>query len=349
MANVLITGGSGYLGGSLLAYLKQNKDALPAGTTLYGLVRSEEQAEKTREHYGIEPVIIDLSSQDDITKTFEEKNITVVAFLIDARRSEVQVRMIEALAKVQQKTGKQTHLIQTAGAKGFSSHADFQLDPPVSDEDERLYDIHKEGRNKRSLAKSMAEADVAIVEAAEKYGVRSYIVAPCIVYGEGQGFGNRISIQTVAVVKAAKATRMVYSVNQGKAIWPVCHVKDQSTLYAVLLNKILSGVDVSYNRNGFFLASPGHVAWRDLYAAMAKSLFGRGLIDDDQVHDADENAIAAMAKGLGTEPKMVPFSLGGICTWVPKHGKNIGWKPKFRPEHILEAADAEVDLILKNL
>ena len=52
-----------------------------------------------------------------------------------------------------------------------------------------------------------------VIETAREYDVRSYIFAPCIVYGEGEGFGNRISIQTVAIVQAAKALRTVYDVN----------------------------------------------------------------------------------------------------------------------------------------
>jgi hypothetical protein len=42
--------------------------------------------------------------------------------------------------------------------------------------------------------------------------VSTYIYIPCIVYGEGSGFGNHISIQTVAIVKAAKALRQVIDV-----------------------------------------------------------------------------------------------------------------------------------------
>jgi hypothetical protein len=52
-----------------------------------------------------------------------------------------------------------------------------------------------------------------VIETAEAHGVRSYIFITCIVYGEGEGFGNRISIQTVAVVKAAKKVGAVYDVN----------------------------------------------------------------------------------------------------------------------------------------
>lgn len=52
-----------------------------------------------------------------------------------------------------------------------------------------------------------------VIDTAEEYGVRSYIFAPCIVYGEGEGFGNRTSIQDVAIVKAAKKIRQVYKVD----------------------------------------------------------------------------------------------------------------------------------------
>jgi hypothetical protein len=51
-----------------------------------------------------------------------------------------------------------------------------------------------------------------VIKAGEEHGVSTYIYIPCIVYGEGSGFGNRTSIQTVAIVKAAKAVRQVIDV-----------------------------------------------------------------------------------------------------------------------------------------
>jgi Na+-transporting NADH:ubiquinone oxidoreductase subunit NqrE len=57
-----------------------------------------------------------------------------------------------------------------------------------------------------------------VIETAESVGVRSYIFIPCIVYGEGEGFGNLISIQTTAIVQAAKKTGAVYDVNAKGAV-----------------------------------------------------------------------------------------------------------------------------------
>lgn len=52
-----------------------------------------------------------------------------------------------------------------------------------------------------------------IIDTAEVNGVRSYIFASCIVYGKGEGFGNKISNQEVAIVQAAQKLRRVYRVD----------------------------------------------------------------------------------------------------------------------------------------
>lgn len=83
-------------------------------------------------------------------------------------------------------------------------------------------------------------------------------------------------------------------------------------MYVCLLNNILKGIGIDHSKKGFYLASPGPVAWNDLYAAMSKRLFERGLVDDEKVHDADEAALAQMAKGLECGPEMVSLQMGGL-------------------------------------
>lgn len=57
-----------------------------------------------------------------------------------------------------------------------------------------------------------------MIDAAESHSVRSYIFVPCIVYGKGEGFGNPISIQTVAIIRAAKRMRRIYTVDDSSAV-----------------------------------------------------------------------------------------------------------------------------------
>ncbi|KAE8377600.1 hypothetical protein BDV26DRAFT_281763 [Aspergillus bertholletiae] len=344
--NILITGASGYLGGTLLARYK--REDLPPYGKLYALVRSETQAKGVQE-YGAEPLFCNIAEHDQLANAIIDREISVIYFLIDAYGQTHQQVMIRALAKVKERTGRAVHFLHTTGAKQFSRHGGVQDDRPLLDTDPMLYDIQKATVPPYKWFAQGLRTNVAVIDTAEENGVRAYIFAPCIVYGEGEGFGNRISIQDVAVVKAAKKTGRVYKVDSDDPVWPVCHVIDNTTLYLQILRHILQGNEIGYNRNGFFLAASGSVAWKDIYSAFAEALAKRSVVGDNKVEEADEAALGRMAEGLGVDPSIVPFQVGGKCTFTAVHGKQIGWQPQYPPEHILEMADAEVELILKTL
>ncbi|KAE8315141.1 hypothetical protein BDV41DRAFT_199358 [Aspergillus transmontanensis] len=344
--NILLTGSSGYLGGTLLARLKRAD--LPPYGKVYALVRSEKQAQCVQE-YGAEPLFCDVDDHVQITTAIVDREISVIYFLIDAYNQTRQQVMIRALGKVKERTGKTVHFVHTTGAKQFSRHGGVQHDSPLLDTDPMLYDIQKSAAPPYKWFAQGLRTNVAVIDTAEENGVRGYILAPCIVYGEGEGFGNRTSIQDVAVVKAAKKTGRVYKVDSDDPTWPVCHVSDNAALYLQILRQILLGSDIGYNKNGFFLAASGSIAWKDIYDAFAKALAKRGVVDDSTVEQADETALKGMGEALGVDPSIVPFQVGGKCTFTAVHGKQIGWQPQYPPEHILEAADTEVELILKSL
>ncbi|KAL5408430.1 hypothetical protein PMIN04_011410 [Paraphaeosphaeria minitans] len=343
--SILLTGASGYLGGTFLEFLKDA--GLPAHK-IYAVVRSDKQAEAVKQ-YNASPMSLDLSDTDAVSAAIIDNNISIVYHLHNPLDMSTPA-WIKALATVKQQTGQHVHFLFTTGAKLFSSHAGAPTEP-FSDTDPSLLSIQQSQPSKAPIdAMGLgARCNNLVVETAKAHGVRSYIFAPCIVYGRGLGFGNKISIQTVAVVKAAVATRRVYKVDDGYPTWPVCHVEDNSTLYVEILRSILGGEDVGEGESGYFLASPGSVAWDEIYAAMGKALKKRGVADDETVVKADRAALESMGEGIDCPADFVPMQLGGLCTWVPEHGKKIGWKPKYAAEHILEAADAEVELILEHM
>jgi hypothetical protein len=110
--NILVTGASGYLRGSILA--EWSSANVPPHGKLYALVRSNVQADAVR-NYGAEPIWIDMYSPESVRRKIVEHQITVALWLIDAANSARQLELISALAEVKKSTGLDVHSIHVGG------------------------------------------------------------------------------------------------------------------------------------------------------------------------------------------------------------------------------------------
>lgn len=141
--SILITGASGYLGGSLLAQLSRTN--LPPHQKLYALVRSEEQAEAVKQ-YGAEPLFLDFKDHDGVVDSIVNAKISIIYFLIDAGRPVLQIPMIKALSEVKKQTGQDVHFLHTSGAKLLSQHVGFPTDRTVLDTDPKIFDLSRSSK-----------------------------------------------------------------------------------------------------------------------------------------------------------------------------------------------------------
>lgn len=114
MHNILLTGASGYLGGSILAQLHNSSDGiveLPPHGTIYALVRSDTQAQAVR-GYGAEPASFDPGDEAAIESFVLGRKVSIVIWFIDVVNVERQTLFIRALAKLRQQTGQSVHFLQ---------------------------------------------------------------------------------------------------------------------------------------------------------------------------------------------------------------------------------------------
>ncbi|KAJ5706652.1 NAD(P)-binding protein [Penicillium malachiteum] len=345
--NILLTGGSGYIGGILLARWKQA--GLPEHGKLFSLVRTDAQAETTHSLYGVEPLRINLEDAEDVKKAIVSNKITIVLHMIDAYFFKHQIQFIKALAEAKKETGQEVHFIYTTGTKQFSDMGGAPSDRDLLDNDPELFEIHKAQKAEVPELQVATNTNISVVEAGIKNGVRVYMLSPCIVYGKGEGFGNKISIQTVDIVIAAKTSGRVYEFDREGQIWPVAHIRDTASLYFALLNAILGGRNPSHGKNGFYLASAGKLAWHDIYTGIADALARRSIIEDGTVHLMNDTALEKIAKAQKVPPSCVVVKIGGRSTYTAGNGKSLGWKPQYPPEHLLQVLDKEVETILEGL
>lgn len=110
--NVLITGASGYLGGSLLSQI-HSKGVTSYGK-LYALVRTDAQADAVKQYNAL-PLVFDTNDEVAVRNNVVNHDITVIFFLIDALHSNAQINFIKALSEVKQRTGIQVHLLHVSG------------------------------------------------------------------------------------------------------------------------------------------------------------------------------------------------------------------------------------------
>ena len=108
---ILVTGASGYLGGTLLARWADAN--LPPYDALFALVRSEKQATAVKQ-YGAEPIIFDVQDEAAVIQAVVANRITIVYFLIDAIHSQSQQFFIKALGEVKKATGSEVHFLHVS-------------------------------------------------------------------------------------------------------------------------------------------------------------------------------------------------------------------------------------------
>lgn len=105
---VLLTGASGYLGGTLLS--RWSSFGLPPHDRLYALVRTAEQASAVKQ-YAAEPLNFDIRNEKAVSENVVNNKITIVLFLVDAAKAESQVYFIKALAEVKNALGIDVHFL----------------------------------------------------------------------------------------------------------------------------------------------------------------------------------------------------------------------------------------------
>ncbi len=221
---VFITGASGYIGGSIAARL------LAEGHVVTGLVRTEARAREIAAR-GITPVVGDLAGLATVAGAAKEADAVINTANSDNRP------VVDAMLEALRGTGRT--FLQSSGTSIVADLADGEKEGPVHDEATPVHPLPlRAGR--------VALNDAVIAAATE--GIRTLVVCPSLIYGEGHGV-HRDSIQIPWLVDLARKHGAGRHVGAGRNIWSNVHIDDLGDLYLLALAKAPAGA-FYYAENG---------------------------------------------------------------------------------------------------
>lgn len=291
--NIFMTGATGYIGGTIARRL------LDDGHKLRGLVRDAEKGRRLAS-FGVEPVIGGLDDAAILAAEAGRADGVINAANSD-HRGAVEA-MLEGLA------GTEKPFIHTSGSSivADDAHGDVASDK-IYDEDTPIEPVP--GKQAR------VAIDRAIREASRR-GVRSIVVCPTMIYGNGLGLA-RDSAQIPSLAKRAKASGVVRHVGKGLNIWSNVHVEDVADLYRLALAKAPAGA--------FYFAENGEASYRAICAAIARHL-GLG---EPQVWPFEEAAKElgenSAAYTFGSNSRVRARRARSDLGWQPRHSSATDW------------------------
>ncbi|QNL52587.1 NAD-dependent epimerase/dehydratase family protein [Olivibacter sp. SDN3] len=285
MHHIFITGITGYIGGTVAVKLKKK------GYRVSGLVRKEDDLRRLRE-LGITGVLGNIHNEDLLKDAIQDVDaiIHTAESADDAYSADSLIRLLEDTHKT---------LIVTSGSAILGGKENGDANPFVYTEDIPL--------QPRLEMVSRVLLNQFVQQAAHR-GVRSIVIVPTMVYGEGLGL-KKDSIQLPALIDFSK--EMGFGIYFGKGLnrWSNVHIEDLADLYVLALEKAKPG-SLYYTENG-------SSTLRELAESISERL---------NLSPARSVSVQVALDRFGPAGGYFGFASNSLCN-ADKARKELGWNP----------------------
>ena len=291
MKKVLITGITGYIGGSVAKLL------LAKNYEVYGLVRKAEDVSKV-EQFGAKAIVGNINDYKLLCDICRDIDV-----IIHTAESADDAYAATNFLKILEGTGK-TFIFTSGsailGGKENGERSDFQF----------TEDIPLSPRLEMSLRVNINKA---VLQAAQK-NIRSIVIVPTMVYGEGIGL-KKESIQVPALVKFSIEKGKGIYIEKGENIWSNLHIEDLAELYLLALEK----------------AKPGALYYAENGASSIKEI-ANTISGKYKLEHAESISIYEAIQYFGEAGAYFGFASNSYCN-ADKARTELDWKPKFNNIH----------------
>lgn len=288
---VFLTGATGYIGSSVA------KALIASGHEVIGLARSDEAAEKLTAA-GVTAYRGDIKDLVSLKEgAAAADGVIHTGFSVDDfKRLDVafarEKAAVEAMISALEGSGKP--FIYTSGAGVFAETGDRVVDETASPD---------------------ANGDVGlripieqiVLKAAARHNIRTVVIRPGLVYGDG---GSHIMRAMAGLVLQAGAA---HTVGDGQNAWSSVHVEDLADLYVKAIENGPAGTL-------FHAVSEEQASMHDIASAIARTVRLEGTAIVWPVEEA-KDALGPLAAGLASNKRLSAARARKILGWNPQ---NIG-------------------------
>ncbi|KAF1346530.1 hypothetical protein BDV97DRAFT_300645 [Delphinella strobiligena] len=332
---ILLTGATGYIGGSILTHIINSTHPALKNATITTLVRGEDRVATLKATYGdrVNPVLYkDLDDTDPAVAVASEHDIVINT--TNGYHASSAAALVQGLAARKKQTGKDVWMIHTSGTSNLADQPItkhyLEADPAREFDDSKddIYGYEKE-RNARDPYPQRTN-ELGVIDAGLETGVRTLVIMSPLIYGKGSGAFNKFSIQIPSLVAATLKGGYGFVVGNGEGVWDHVHVEDLAELYTLALFNILekSGEDVPVGKEGIIFSANGREGWKGVAEKLAEAAFVAGKIESKEVKEV----------GLQEAADVVPFAAGQLTLMELALTSNsrtksvvgrekLGWKP----------------------
>ncbi|KAF5024588.1 hypothetical protein F66182_3351 [Fusarium sp. NRRL 66182] len=282
---ILLTGATGYVGGTVLEHLVNAHDAVLKCLTIDILVRSEDAAKKLRSAYGDRVNPIQWTGLHDVN--FIEHLASDYELIINAGSGfipEGAQAFVRGLARRVQPDVSPPWLLQISGCTNLADRPLTQSPHPDrewSDADSSaVYEFLKSEDARDPYSQRTTE--VRVLSTAQETGVQAVSLNTPVIFGPGKGLFNQQGIIIPIVMRYVISHGHGFKLNE-TANWDWVHVEDLAEVFVLLTRTILEREDraVGYipsGTNGIIFPAVGRALQTEIMQRCLDVAFDDGIL-----------------------------------------------------------------------
>ncbi|KAK1751237.1 hypothetical protein QBC47DRAFT_307679 [Echria macrotheca] len=355
---VLLTGPTGYIGGTVLSTLLASPD-LKIHRPIGCLLRSKAAAETLTATYGpeqVNPILYEgLDDTEAATAAAASHDIVICCTL--GYHTPSLLALLHGLAQRKAVTNKDVWMIQTSGTSNVGDlpvSGKYVHSPPDREFDDVHDDVYTfEKERDAVMPYPQRTGELAFIDAGIELGVKTVVMMSPIIYGIGTGLSNKMSIAVPQLAQMAMVTGKVVVIGDGKAVWDYVHVEDVAALYQKVLETIVGkgGEGLPTGKKGILFGGNGRHSWMELAEGVAQALLQAGKLGDaivESVSLADATRAVAQSRGTADEDTVEVVFASNART-VASVGRKLGWVPKRGEESWRQGFHDDVKMVLQKM